>query len=56
MKRHILVDTVGFLLHAVVHPDSIQDGDGGILVLGTLFGRFPILKKLFAFGRYLGPL
>lgn len=24
-KRHILVDTVGLLLHAVVHPAYIQD-------------------------------
>ena len=39
-KRHILVDTVGLLLHAVVHPASIQDRDGAILVLGTLFGSF----------------
>ena len=45
-KRHILVDTVGLLLHAIVHPANIQDRDGGILVLGTLFGRFPFLKKL----------
>jgi hypothetical protein len=26
--RHILVDTVGLLLHAVVHPADIQDRDG----------------------------
>ena len=55
-KRHILVDTVGLLLHAIVHPANIQDRDGGILVLGTLFGRFPFLKKLFADGGYQGPV
>ena len=55
-KRHILVDTVGLLLHAVVHPASIQDRDGAILVLGTLFGQFPFLKKLFADGGYQGPI
>ncbi len=40
----------------MVHPASIQDRDGGILVLGTLFGRFPFLKKLFADGGYQGPM
>jgi len=40
----------------VVHPANIQDRDGGILVLGSLFGRFPFLKKLFADGGYQGPL
>ena len=55
-KRHILVDTVGLLLHAVVHKADIQDRDGGILVLETLFGMFPFLKKLFADGGYQGPL
>ena len=54
-KRHILVDTVGLLLHAVVHKADIQDRDGGILVLETLFGLFPFLKKLFADGGYQGP-
>lgn len=44
------------LLHAVVHKADIQDRDGGILVLETLFGMFPFLKKLFADGGYQGPL
>jgi len=35
---------------------SIQDRDGGALVLGTLFGNFPFLKKLFADGGYHGPI
>ena len=54
-KRHILVDTLGLLLHAIVHPADIQDRDGGILVMATLFGMFPFLKKLFADGGYQGP-
>lgn len=54
-KRHILVDTVGLLLHVVVHPANIQDRDGGALVLSTLFGAFPFLEKLFADGGYQGP-
>jgi transposase len=55
-KRHILVDTIGLLLHAIVHPADIQDRDGGVLVLRTLFGRFPFLQKLFADGGYQGPI
>jgi transposase len=54
-KRHILVDTVGLLLHAVVHPADLRDRDGGKLVLATLFGLHPFLRKLFADGGYQGP-
>ena len=54
-KRHILVDTIGLLLHAVVHPADIQDRDGGVLVISTLFGMYPFLHKLFADGGYQGP-
>jgi putative transposase len=46
---------LGLLLHAVVHPADIQDRDGGILLLSTLFGMFPFLEKLFADGGYQGP-
>jgi transposase len=55
IKRHILVDTVGSLLHAMVHPADIQDRDGGVLLLSTLFGMYPFLKKLFADAGYQGP-
>src|SRR3954471_4554032 len=54
-KRHILVDTVGLLLHAIVHPADIQDRDGGVFVMSTLFGMFPFLKTLFADSGYQGP-
>jgi putative transposase len=54
-KRHVLVDTLGLLLHAVVHPANVQDRDGAILVMATLFGMFPFLQKLFADGGYQGP-
>lgn len=42
-------------MHAVVHKADIQDRDGGVLVLETLFGLFPFLRKLFADGGYQGP-
>src|SRR6266852_6135911 len=54
-KRHILVDTLGLLLHAIVHPADVQDRDGGILVMASLAGMFPRLEKLFADGGYQGP-
>ena len=43
------------MLHAIVHPADIQDRDGGILLLATLFGMYPFLKKLFADGGYQRP-
>ena len=55
-KRHLLVDTLGLLLHAIVHPADIQDRDGGLLLLASLFGMYPFLKKLFADGGYQGPV
>src|SRR5271154_3247865 len=54
-KRHLLVDTLGFLLHAIVHPGDIKDRGGGILVMATLFGMFPFLKALCADSGYQGP-
>ena len=54
-KRHIVVDTEGLLMHAVVHPADVQERDGGILVLASLFGLYPFLKTLFADGGYQGP-
>ena len=55
-KRHILVDTQGLLLHALVHSADIQDRDGGVLVMATLFGLYPFLLKLYADGGYQGPI
>ena len=47
---------LGLLLHAIVHPTNIQDSNnGGILLLATLFGMYPFLKKLFADGGYRDP-
>ena len=47
-KRHVLVDTLGLVLHVLVTAANVQDRDGGILLLSTLFGQFPFLRKLFA--------
>jgi len=37
-----------------VHPADIQDRDGGVLLLSTLFGLYPFLEKLFADSAYAG--
>jgi len=33
-------------MHAIVHSAGIQDRDGGVNVLETLFGLYPFLKIL----------
>ena len=55
-KRHVLVDTLGLLLHVLVTAADVQDRDGGVLLLSTLFGQFPFLRKLFADSAYAGPI
>ena len=54
-KRHLLVDPLGLVLHALVSPANVQDRDGGILLFTSLGERFPLLEKLFADGAYQGP-
>lgn len=54
-KRHVLVDTLGLVLHALVSPANVQDRDGGSLLFSALGERFPLLEKLFADGAYQGP-
>lgn len=51
----MLVDTLGLVLHALVHPANLQDRDGGMLWLTALGDRFPLLAKLFADAAYRGP-
>jgi len=41
-------------MHALVHAASIQDRDGGVVVMATLFGLYPFLLKLYADGGYSG--
>ena len=40
----------------MVTAADVQDRDGGILLLSTLFGQFPFLRKLFADSAYTGPI
>jgi putative transposase len=55
-KRHLLVDTMGLLLVAVVHAADVQDRDGARLVLEKAKGRFPALRLIWADGGYAGAL
>lgn len=41
-------------MHAIVHGANIQDRDGGVLLMATLFGLYPFLLKLYADGGYQG--
>jgi transposase len=41
-------------MHALVHAADIQDRDGGVVVMTTLFGLYPFLLKLYADGGYQG--
>jgi transposase len=54
-KRHVLADTRSLMLHSIVTAADIPDRDGGASLLGTLFGLYPFLLKLYADGGYQGP-
>lgn len=53
-KRHILTDTQGFLVTAIVHTADIQDRDGAPDVLKKSRFNFPWLRHVFADGGYAG--
>lgn len=53
IKRHIVVDTLGLILIAVVHTAGIHDNQGAFLVLCPMFpSAFPRLVKIMADGGY----
>jgi putative transposase len=53
-KRHILLDTEGFLLKAKVHAASIMDRDGIKALLEGVCERFPRLSHLWLEAGYNG--
>lgn len=55
-KRHVLVDTSGLLLKALVHPGNIQDRDGAKELLLHAKAERPRLELLWADGGYAGQL
>lgn len=42
-------------MQAIVHAADIQDRDGGVLLMSSLFGLFPFLLNLYADSGYQGP-
>jgi putative transposase len=58
-KRHLLVDTQGFVLKVVVSAADVPDRDGARLVAQALRGYgpdLPRLRKVWADAGYSGPL
>ena len=55
-KRHLLVDTQGFVLAVLVHAANLTDRQGARRLLQKLWGCFPRLTHLFADSGYSGPL
>ncbi len=53
-KRHLLTDTLGLPVAAVVHPADIQDRDGAPMVLTAARFLYPWLRHIFADGAYGG--
>jgi len=54
-KRHLLTDTNGLLVAALVHEANIQDRDGAPALLASIRKTFPWLRHVFADGGYAGP-
>jgi transposase len=52
-KRHILVDTSGLVLKAVVHAASVQERAGAKLVLAGITATFPLLGLVWADAGYV---
>ena len=62
-KRHILTDTIGLLVGAIVHPADVQslpsgcdprDRDGAPPLLASVRSAFPWLRHVFADSAYAG--
>jgi len=54
-KRHILTDTSGLLVAAIVHEASIQDRDGAVPLVASMRHLCPWLRHLIADAGYAGP-
>ncbi|MDE2561049.1 MAG: transposase [Sphingomonadales bacterium] len=55
-KRHVITNTQGLLVGAVVHAADLQDRDGAPDVLATIRNSFPWLRHVIADGGYAGDL
>lgn len=52
--RHLLVDTQGLIIRAIVHPADIADRDGANRLLAPLQGQLPRLQHVWADSAYTG--
>jgi transposase len=53
-KRHILTDTSGLVVGAIVHAADVQDRDGAPHLLQSIHAAFPRLRHLLADSAYAG--
>jgi transposase len=53
-KRHLVTDTVGLLIGAIVHAADVQDRDGAPLLLAAIRHAYPWLRHVFADAAYAG--
>ena len=53
-KRHIIVDTMGYILIVLVHAANLYDGHAARKVLTALFSKMDTIKKIWADGTYKG--
>ena len=54
IKRHILTDTTGLLVGAIVHEASVQDRDGAAALLASIRRLYPWLRHVFTDAAYSG--
>src|SRR5271157_4671940 len=55
-KRHIITDTLGFLMAIVIHDANVSDREGAKLLLKNVQYKYPRLKKIMADQGYTGEL
>ncbi|WP_343076056.1 transposase [Haloferula luteola] len=55
-KRHVLVDTLGFIHSLKVTPADVQDRNGARLLMAILTTAYGWLKLIWADGGYAGQL
>jgi putative transposase len=55
-KRHIITDTLGFLMAIVIHDANINDREGAKLLLKNVQYKYPRLKKIIVDQGYTGEL
>ena len=53
-KRHIILDTMGYVLIVLVHAANLYDGHAARKVLTALFSKMDTVKKIWADGTYKG--